>query len=86
MQGFKAFVLPIQSNLLDAALLIQNIAEKENINADVVYLKTETKPFTQNAYLIFYRDIYHVALTSRTREYAWVSFVCFSIPIPNQYF
>ncbi len=42
-----------QLNLLDAALLIQNIAEKENINADVVYLKTETKPFTQNAYRIF---------------------------------
>ncbi len=53
-ESLQPYTEPLcQLNLLDAALLIQNIAEKENINADVVYLKTETKPFTQNAYRIF---------------------------------
>ncbi len=56
------FFLPVQLNPLDAVLHIQNIAEKENNNVEMmfVYLKTETKPFTQNAYVaIIYRDIYH---------------------------
>ncbi len=39
-------------------LHIQNIAEKEKHQHgdDVVYLKSETKPFTQNAYLLHFRE------------------------------
>ncbi len=50
-------------------LHIHNIAEKENIN--VVYLKTEPKPFTQNAYLLpFLETSIIVALVSHTRAQA----------------
>ncbi len=47
---FMLFFLLIQLNPL-ATLFIQNTAEKENINAEMMlfYVKTETKPFTQNA-------------------------------------
>ncbi len=42
-----------------ATLFIQNIAEKENSNTEqiLVYVKTETKPFTER--IFFYRDINH---------------------------
>ncbi len=49
---------PVEPYPVDAELLIQNIA-RENINAQMLFVKTETKLFTQNAYHIFYRDIYH---------------------------
>ncbi len=39
---------------LDAVLHIQNIAEKEKINVD--YLKTETKPFSHNTYLLHFLE------------------------------
>ncbi len=50
------FFLPVQLNPLDVVLHIHNIAEKENIN---FYLKTETKPFTQNAYLLHFISSLH---------------------------
>ncbi len=38
-------------------LFIQNTAEKENINKEiVVYVKTETKSFTQNAYFVHFLE------------------------------
>ncbi len=46
-------------------LHIQNIAEKENI---IVYLKTETKPFTQNAYLLHFLERHLSPLHSRLTQ------------------
>ncbi len=48
---------------------MQNIAEKENINVKIVYLKTETKPFTQNAYLLHFLEghLIIVALASHIK-------------------
>ncbi len=48
----------------DAVLHIHNIVEKENIN--VVYLETETKPFTQNAYLLCFLSALHSRLTQES--------------------
>ncbi len=55
----NAFFLPTQLTPMDT-LFIQNTAEKENIGDYVVYVKTETKSFTQNAYFAHFleRDIY----------------------------
>ncbi len=40
-----------------AALFIQNIVEKENINqSDLVYIKTKTKPFEQNIYFAHFLE------------------------------
>ncbi len=50
------FFLPVQLNPLDAVLHIPNIVEKEKINVKIVYLKTETKPFTQNAYVLHFLE------------------------------
>ncbi len=56
----------MQLKPLHAALLIQYIAEKQSINIeDVVYLKTEPKPFTQNTYLSL--SALHSCLTQDSR-------------------
>ncbi len=46
-------------------LFIQNTAEKENIGDYVVYVKTETKSFTQNAYFAHFLEGHLSALHSR---------------------
>ncbi len=50
-----------------AALFIQNIAEKREhqCGEDVVYIKTETKPFTQNTYLSHFLEGHLSPLHSR---------------------
>ncbi len=64
------FFLPVQLNPLDAVLHIQNIAEKieHQCGEDFVYLKTETKPFTQNAYLLHFLEGHLSSLHSRLTQ------------------
>ncbi len=70
MRCRSTLMLSFSLNPLDAVLHIKNIAEKENINCgeDVVYLKTETKPFTQNAYLLHYLSSLHSRLTQEPKD------------------
>ncbi len=54
-------------NRLDM-LFIQNTAEKEHqCGDDVVYVKTETKPFTQNAYVSHFLSLLHSRLAKESR-------------------
>ncbi len=45
-------------------LYIQNTAEKEKINAEILFVKTETKPFTKNAYFARFLEGHLSALHS----------------------
>ncbi len=66
---FNAFHSLNQLNPLHAALLIQNIAEKENINAEKMLFTSKLEPSRSHRthiYHIFYRDVYQRC--TRTRE------------------
>ncbi len=65
---FNAFFLPVQLNPFDAVLHIQNIAQKENINVEKMLFKTETKPFTQNAYVWHFLEGHLLSLHSRLKQ------------------
>ncbi len=63
------FFLPVRFNPLDSVLHIQNIAGKrEHQCGDDVYLKTETKPFPQNAYLLHFLEGHLSSLHSRLTQ------------------
>ncbi len=68
---FNAFFLPVQLNPLDAVLHIQYCGKREyQCGEDVVYFKTETKPFTQNAYVWHFLEghLSSSLLASHTRD------------------
>ncbi len=45
-----------------------SVKREHQCGEDVVYLKTETKPFTQNAYLLYFLEGHLSALHSRLTQ------------------
>ncbi len=69
--AFECFFLvyPVE---LDAALLIQNIAGKENINVEIMLFTSKLKPsYSHRMHIIAFsrRTSFTVALKSHTREW-----------------
>ncbi len=51
---FFFFACPVEPTLCGAAH--SKYCGKDNINVEMLFLKTETKPFTQNAYLLHFLE------------------------------
>ncbi len=69
--AFECFFLSIQLNPLDVALLIQNIAGKENINVEIMLFTSKLKTSHSHRMRIIAfsrRTSFTVALAYRTRE------------------